>query len=126
MVLSVAIAKALETVSRRRKTPERIAILTVAQAAVRLMVSEELSPGHITRSKQERTLECYGGQDRISPSRFGGVRGSVVGDENVDRWVKLAAEKTGARGVEWLGYTDRPDSRAMSLPRSLAHLKRKF
>jgi len=38
----------------------------------------------------------------------------------------FAAEEPGARGVEWLSYSDRIEERAMPLPRSLAHLKREI
>ena len=50
----------------------------------------------------------------------------VPGNEKADEWAKLAAEEPDARGVEWLGYSDRAGTRAMPLPRSLAHLKREI
>jgi len=54
------------------------------------------------------------------------VHKSVPGNEKADEWAKLAAEEPDARGVEWLGYSDRTEARAMPLPRSLAHLKREI
>jgi len=38
------------------------------------VVSEESGPARCTRSRQESTSRCYGGPDRISPSKSGGVR----------------------------------------------------
>jgi len=40
-----ALARALESASRRRTTPERVTIFTDAQAAIRRMASEEPGPG---------------------------------------------------------------------------------
>jgi len=40
-----ALARALESASRRQTTPARITIFTDAQAAIRPMASEELGPG---------------------------------------------------------------------------------
>jgi len=42
-----ALARALETASRRQTTPERATIFTDAQAAVRRMALEETGPGQM-------------------------------------------------------------------------------
>jgi len=47
-----ALARALESASRRNTTPERITIFTDAQAAIRRMATDELGPG------QKHTLEA--------------------------------------------------------------------
>ena len=51
----------------------------------------------------------------------------VAGNEiKADAWAKLAAEEPDARGVERLSYLDRAEARTMTLPRSLANLKREI
>jgi len=39
---------------------------------------------------------------RWCPAHWG-----VAGNEKADEWAKQAAEEPDARGVEWMGYTDR-------------------
>jgi len=41
-------------------------------------------------------------------------------------WAELPADELDAHGVEWLRYSDRAGARSMSLPRSLAHVKREI
>ena len=61
----------------------------------------------------------------IEIRRFPAHKGVPL-NEKADEWTKLAAEEPDVRGVEWLGYSDRAEARAMPLPRSLAHLKREI
>ena len=48
----------------------------------------------------------------------------VGGNEKADMAAKPAAEEPEARGVEWLGYTDRYGRRRMPLPKSIANIRR--
>jgi len=50
----------------------------------------------------------------------------VAGNEKADEWARIAAKKPGAQGLKWRSYLDRVEAGAMSLPRSLAHLKREI
>jgi len=109
-----AVARALETASRRQTTPEMVTIFTDAQAAIRRIASEEPGPSqmyalqarkHIAvlrRAKPDITIEI-----RWCPAHKG-----VPGNEKANEWAKLAAEK--------------PHARAMPLPRSLSHLKQEI
>ena len=125
-----ALARALESASRRNMVPNRVTIFTDAQAAIRRMASDEPGPGqkyaleamkHIARLRKAVpgiTIEI-----RWCPAH------GVEGNEKADEWVKLAAEEPDARGVEgleWLSYSDRPEARSMPLPRSLANIKREI
>jgi len=125
-----ALARALESASRRNTVPNRVTIFTDAQAAIRRMASDEPGPGqkyaleamkHIARLRKAVpgiTIEI-----RWCPAH------GVEGNEKADEWVKLAAEEPDARGVEgleWLSYSDRPEARSMPLPRSLANIKREI
>jgi len=54
-----ALARALESGLRGQTTPERVAIFTDAQAAIRWMASERLAPTSSTQSRRGRTsLPC--------------------------------------------------------------------
>jgi len=64
--------------------------------------------------------------DIIIEIRWRPAHKGVAGNEKADEWAKIAAEELDARGVEWITYLDRNEARAMSLPRSLAHLKREI
>jgi len=123
-----ALARALESASRRNMTPERVTIFTDAQAAIRRMASDEPGPGqqyviqarmHIAALRRARpgiTIEI-----QWCPAHKG-----IAGNEKADEWAKIAAEEPDTRGVEWLSYSDRTEVRAMPLTRSLANLKREI
>jgi ribonuclease HI len=125
---SAALARALETAARRRTTPEKVTIFTDAQAAIKRMASEEPGPSqmyviqarkHIATLRRARpgiTIEI-----RWCPAHKGVPRNDMA-----DEWAKLAAEKPGARGVEYEKHLDRYDRRLVPLPRSLAHLKQEI
>jgi len=112
-----ALAHALESASRRY-IPERVTIFTDAQAAIRRMASDEPGPGQqyaiqarkaiatLRRARPGITIEI-----RWCPAHKG-----IAGNEKADEWAKMAAEKPGTRGVEYLA----------PLPRSLANLKREI
>jgi len=123
-----ALARALESASRRNTTPERITIFTDAQAAIQRMATDEPWPGqnhalqarrHIATLRRARpgiTIEI-----RWCPAHEG-----IEGNEKADEWAKLAAEEPDARGVEWFSYSHRPEERSMPLPRSLANIIREI
>jgi hypothetical protein len=53
----------------------------------------------------------------------------VEGNEQADKWAKLAAEEPdapGEEGLEWMTYSDRPEERSMPLPRSIANIRREI
>jgi ribonuclease HI len=110
-----ALARALEEVAKRRTVPERVAIFTDAQAAIRRMVSEDPGPGQeyaIQARKHIATLR------RVRPGiiieiRWCPAHKGAPGNEKDDEWAKLAAGSPNARDVE-------------PLPRSLAHRKRQI
>jgi len=120
-----ALARALESASRRQTGPERVTIFTDAQATIRRMASEEPGPGqqyalqarmHIAALRRARpgvTIEIR------CPAHKG-----IAGNEKADEWAKIAAKEPDTRRVEWLNYSDRVEAHAMPLPRSLANLKR--
>ena len=123
-----ALARALESTTRRSTVPERVTIFTDAQAAIKRMASEEPGPGQkysLQARKHIATLR------RSRPGIIIGIRWCpaykrVPGNEKADEWAKLAAEEPDARGVEWLAYSDRAEARSMPLPRSLANIKREI
>ena len=115
-------ARALETASRQT-TPEQVTIFTDAQAAIRIMASDEPGPGQVYALQARKHIATL---RRARPNITIGIRWcpahkGVAGKEQADEWAKLAAEEPDAHGVEWLGYSDRMEARAMPLPRSLAH-----
>ena len=121
----VALARALESATRRSTIPERVTIFTDAQAAIKRIASEEPSPGQ-KYSLQARKHVATLRRSRpgiIIEIRWCPAHKGVPGNEKADEWAKLAAEEPDARGVEWLAYSDRAEARSMPLPRSLANIK---
>ena len=123
-----AVARALESASRRNTVPERVTIFTDAQAAIRRMGFDEPGPGqkyalearkHIAAMRRARPGIII--EIRWCPTHRG-----VEGNEKADEWAKLAAEEPDARGVEWMSYSDRTEVRPMPLPRSLANTRREI
>ena len=91
-----ALARALESVSRRQITPERVTICTDARAAIRRMASEEPGPSqrcalqarkHIATLRRARPGIVI--EVRWCPAHKG-----VTGDEKADNWAKIAAEES--------------------------------
>ena len=123
-----ALARALETASRRQMTPERVTIFTDAQATMRRMASEEPGPGqmHVLQARRHIAALRRARLDITIEIRRCPAHKGVPGNENADEWAKLVAEEPDGRGVEWLGYSDRVGARAMPLPRSLSHHKREI
>jgi len=129
----VALARALESASRRNRIPNRITIFSDAQAAIRWMASNK--PGR--RPGQKYALEARKNitalrraiPDIVIEIRWCPAHEGMEGNKKADEWAKLAAEEPDARGVEgleWFTYSDRPEERSMPLPRSLANIKRQI
>jgi len=93
-----ALVRALEVAARRQTS-----------AAIRRMASDEPGPAQqcaLQAREWVRMLRQRNRNIRIEirwcPAHWG-----VAGNEKADEWAKQAAEKPDARGVEWMGYTDR-------------------
>jgi len=123
-----ALARALESASRRPTSPERITIFTDAQAAIRRMASAEPGPGqqYVLQARKHIATLRRARPGVIIEIRWCPTHRGVTGNEKAEEWAKLAAEEPGARGVGWLSYLDRAEARAIPLSRSLAHLKREI
>jgi len=114
-----ALACALETATKRVPTPNHVTIFTNAQAAIKRMSSDEPGPGqkyalearqHIAELQRKApgiTIEI-----RWCPAHEG-----VEGNEQADKWAKLAAEEPDTPGVEWLDE---------ACHRSLANIRREI
>ena len=123
-----ALARALESTSRRNTTPERVTIFTDAQAAVRRMATDEPGPGQIYALRARKHIAAL---RRTRPGiiieiRWFPAHKGVEGNEKADEWAKVTAEEPDTRRVEWLNYLDRTEVRPMPLPRPLANLKREI
>ena len=113
------LARALETAAKRTPAPKHVTIFTDAQAAIKRMASDEPGPGqkyalearkHIAalrRAEPDITIEI-----RWCPAHEG-----VEGNEQADRWAKLAADEPDTPGVEW------PEG---VRPRYLANIRREI
>ena len=109
---------------RPQMAPERVTIFTGAQAAIRRVASEEPGPGQVyALQAREITAPRRARPDITIEIRWFPAHKGVVGNEKSDEWAKLAAEEPDARGVEWLGYSDRAGARAVPLPDPLHILR---
>jgi len=123
-----ALARALESASRGNTIPERVAIFTDAQTAIKRMSSEEPGPGQQYALQARKYIAAL---RRARPGisieiRWCPAHKGVEGNEKGDEGVKIAAAEPDTSGVEWLSYSDRDEARAMPLPRSLANHKREI
>jgi len=123
-----ALARALESASRRQTLPERVTVFTDAQAAIRRMASEEPGPGQQYALQARRHIAALrkARPDIIIEIRWCPAHRGIVGNEKADEWARIAAEGPGARGVGRLGCSGRAEVRPMPLLRSLANLKREI
>jgi len=69
-----ALARALESASRRQTTPEQITIFTDAQAAIRRMASEEPGPGQQYAPQARKHIAALRVPGRESSLRSDSVR----------------------------------------------------
>jgi ribonuclease HI len=99
-----ALARALEEAAKRQTVPEWVTIFTDAQADIRRMVSEDPGLGQMYAILARRHIATLrrGRPDITIEIRWRPAHKGVPGNEKADEWPKLAAEKSGARGVEWL------------------------
>jgi len=117
-----ALARALESAWRRPTTPERVTILTEAQAAIRRISSDEPDPSQQYAQQARKHIAAQRPGIMIA-IRWCPAHQGIAGNEMADEWAKIAAEEPDTRGVEWLNYSDRTAVRPMPLPRSLANLE---
>jgi len=123
-----ALAHALELAAQRSTTPERVAIFSDAQAAIRRMASDEPGPGQqyaLQARKHIATLR-RARKGIVIEIRWCPAHKGVAGNEKADEWAKIAAGVPNTRGVEWLSSSGRTEVRAAPLPRTLASLKREI
>jgi ribonuclease HI len=81
-----ALARALETATRRSTTPERVTIVTDAQAAIERMVSEEPGPGQVDAIHARKHIVVLRGArpGSIIEIRWWPAHKGVLGNENVE------------------------------------------
>jgi ribonuclease HI len=110
-----ASARALEETVKRQTVPERVAIFTDAQAAIRRMVSADPGPGqkYAIQARKHIAALRRGRPGIIIEIRWYPAHNDVPGNQRADEWAKLAAGSPNARGVE-------------PLQRTLAHLEREI
>ena len=111
-----ALATALESESIRPTAPGWVTIFTNAGAVEGAWPRPEIrAPGEEAHRHAANGKTGHHHRDWALP-----------GSKQSDEWAKLAAEEPDCRGVEWQRYLDPDEARAMSLPRSLTHLKREI
>jgi len=91
----VALSRVLETASRRQMAPERVAVSTDAQAAIRRMGLEEPGPGQMYALQAREHIAVL---RRARPDITAEIwcwlaHKGVPGNEKVDEWAKPAAEE---------------------------------
>jgi hypothetical protein len=114
--------------ARRQTIPERVTVFKDAQAAIQHTSSEEPGPGqgYAIQARKWITALRKAGPDIIIEVRWWPAHQGVVGNEEADKWARLAAKEPDTHGVEWLGFADRYGRRSMPLPGSLANIKREI
>ena len=113
------LAHALETATKRAPTPSHVTIFTNAQAAIKRVVSDDPGPGqkYALEKRQHIATLRRAAPDISIEVRWCPVREGVEGNEQADRWAKLAANEPDTLGVEW------PEE---ARPRSLANIRREI
>jgi ribonuclease HI len=99
-----ALARALETATRRQTTPERITSFTDAQATIKRMASEKPGSGQLYAIHARKHIAALrkARPDVTIDIRWCPAHKGVPGNEKADEWAKLAADEPDSRGVEWL------------------------
>jgi ribonuclease HI len=114
-----ALARALETAAKSVPTPSQVTIFTDAQAAIRRMSTDEPGPGqkYALEARQHIAALRTAMPDITIEIRWCPAHEGVEGNEQADKWAKLAADEPDTPGVEW------PEE---ARPRSLANIKREI
>jgi len=121
-----AIVRALDLAAERQqrwRRLEKVTVFTDAQAAITRMQTCEVGLGqrYALRAREALARIKAPVEIRWCPAHEG-----IEGNEIADGWAKLAADEPDSHGVEWLRHSDKYGGRRMSLPASLAHLKRRI
>ena len=92
-----ALARALESASRRQTTPERVIIFTDAQAAIRRMVSEEPGPSqkYALQARKHIAMLRKARPDIVIEIRWRPAHKGVPGNEKADEAKPAAGELRG-------------------------------
>jgi len=101
-----ALARALESASRRNVILNRIPIFTDAQAAIRRMASDEPGPGQMYALEARKNITALrrAVPDIVVEITWCPAHEGVEGNGKADEWAKVAAEEPDARGVEGLEW----------------------
>jgi len=108
-----------------------VTIFTNAQAAIWRMTSDDPGPGQKYALEARRYITALHAKEPNAKIEIWWCPSHqrIEGNEVTGGWAKLAADEPGAHGVEWFSTTN-PDGsvseRKISLPRSLANVKRGF
>jgi len=99
-----ALARALETASRRQTPPQRVTIFTDAQAAIKRMAPEEPGPGqmYVLQTRKHIALLRSVRPDITIEIGWRPAHKGVPGNWKTNEWAKLAAEKQ--MPVGWNDY----------------------
>ena len=124
---SAAPARPLKTAMRRDMTPERVTILTDAQAAIKRMASDGTGPGQIQVFQAGNHIAALRwARPDIIEIRWWPLHKHTPENQRFDEWAKLSAEEPDARRVNYPGYSDRVEASATPLPKSLLPLRREI
>ena len=98
------------------------------QVAITRIASDEPGPGQLYALQARKSIErLRAGRPGIRIEiRWCPAHEGVEGNEKADEDAMLAAEEPDARGVEWMGHSDRYGRRRMPLTRSIANIRREI
>jgi len=87
---------------------ERVTMFTDAQAAISRIASDEPGPWqqYVFQAQRHITALRRARPGIIIEIRWCPARGGIAGNERAGEWARVATGRPGARGVEWLSYSD--------------------